>query len=398
MVVLAVALVAGVLVLRGGDGDDDAGTHPSPDHTQAIGRDGSVDVGDGQASRPIEIVRSPASFRITYRLEELGTGGRSVDVSTDVVSVRRPWESRLDTKKGAPPGGDVLSSQVAAFARRSTVPEAGNGEPSTLELAPAIPASDVRAAPVLAAALEHGVVERREVREVAGRRCQVYRSGASLAATVYTKPTDDEYGDTCVDEAGLVLEEVLVFAGRATFRRVATTVEEDVALTDDLFAVQGGSIAVRDGGGRVRRLQEDSFPPGEVLVLPAPPEGFTHQGRYSVVPAQPENFGDDPTRAANRRAGTVDVWVHGIDVLVLDQGGTLYGAEPFTIDPTRPAVDLGGVAGTGELLLGGLGAEVRSLRGNGKYVRVYGTLTPDELVDVARSLQVIQGNELRFAD
>jgi hypothetical protein len=136
----------------------------------------------------------------------------------------------------------------------------------------------------------------------------------------------------------------------------------------------------------VRKLKDGTAPPGEFLYLDAAPEGFEHRGRYSVIPAQPDNFSGDPSREGFRQAGVADVWVRGLDVLVVDQGATLLGEEPFTVDAANPRVDLGAF-GQGEVRLSGVGNEVRALRGGGKYVRVAGTLDVDELAAVARALR-----------
>ena len=380
--VVVVAAVAAVVVIGPGrDGDSSA-----PSSRPTIGRAGS-EIVDGSGA--VDIARSLASYRITYRVEQLEVDG--VSTTTDTVTVRRPWESRLET---AP----ETSVQIGAFGRRLTL--GSDGAPSLLELPPAIPPSDVRIAGVLEAALDAGLVTRREVRRVAGRLCQVVRSAGLVNAAVYRPPAARDYGDSCVDDAGLVLEEVLVVNGSAGYRRIATAVEENVTVEEPAtFAVDGTPLDVRTGGGSTRRLKDGSAPPGEVLVLPAAalPAGFVHQGRYSVVPPQPENFApDDPTREAFRRAGIVDVWVNGVDVLLLDQGGTLRAEAPFVVDEASPKADLGSF-GQGEVRIGGLGAEVRVLLDAGRYLRVAGTIPPDQLAAVARSLVRTEGNTLEFA-
>src|SRR5207247_7133823 len=88
-----------------------------------------------------------------------------------------------------------------------------------------LPGGDVRAGPVLEDALGAGVIERREQREVAGRRCQVYRSKDTAAGATLAPATDPtrQHADTCIDEAGVVLEEVVVTDGHQSRRRLATS-------------------------------------------------------------------------------------------------------------------------------------------------------------------------------
>jgi hypothetical protein len=351
------------------------------------GRDGSTEVPGGA---PVEIVRTPVSFRVVYRLEE--EGKKAVAYTTDRVSVRRPWESRLDTLAGKPPGGKVLSFQAARFGKRVT--GASGQDSSALDLPPSVPPSDVRLLPVLQAGLDGGELVRREVREVLGRRCQVYRSAQYLSAVVLKPPTDTEFADSCVDEAGIVLEEALVTQGDIVARRIAVEVEEDASLSDDLFPDLPSSVPPASGGGLVRKLKPGSSPPGDFFVLDAPPAGFELLGRYTVIPPQADNF-SDPTREGARRAGTSDVWVRGVDVLIVDQGGTLRGDPPFTIDEENPKVDLGQF-GQGERRLSAVTNEVRVILPSGRYVRVMGTLPPDDLAAVARSLHSVPGGTLEY--
>ena len=380
---LAVVVAVWALVVRDGGGAGDAGPDLAP-----ISREGSEEVAGGVVAP----APAPVSYRIVYRVEDVGP---EIGYRTDVVSVRRPWESRLDSRSGRPPGDEELSSQVATFGQRRT--HAVGQDPVVLELGPALPASDVRTAAVLEPAVAAGRIERREVRRVAGRLCQVYRSGDYLSAVSLSPPAEELHADSCVDGAGLLLEEVLVSEGKPIARRVAVEVEEGVALADDRFPTGEPTLDASKGGGSLRRLAEGSTPPGPFFVADAIPEGFTATGRFSLVPPQAENFGEDGTRQAFQRAGIVDVYVRGIDVLVVEQGATLQGAPPFEPDPTNPTVDLAAF-GTGEVRFSALGNSVRAQRAGGRYVQATGTLPHDELAAVLRSLREVPGGELVFAD
>jgi hypothetical protein len=391
--VLAAIVLVGIIgfgtvgLLAGTGGRDD-----EPPELATLTRDGSKAV----AGAPdVAIERTPAAFRIVYRVEDRGT---EIGYRTDVVTVARPWQSRLESRRGKPPGGEVLSTEVATFAQRSTT-SGGAATPVVIDLPPAVPASDVRLAPALAPGLAQGVLVKREVREVAGRRCQVYRSKDYLSAAVLHAPTAGEYADSCVDAAGLVLEEVLVDAGAILARRIAVEVDEQPSLTDGLFPSGKRTVEAASGGGVVRPLKAGSMPPGDFHVLDAPPEGFTFRGRYSVIPPQAENFDTgSPEREGNRRAEVADVYERGLDLIVVTQGGTLRGAAPFETDPARPTLDLGAF-GPGEVRVSAVGNQVRALTGNGHYLVVSGTVAPEELAAVARSLRTIPGGgTLEYAD
>jgi len=120
-------------------------------------------------------------------------------------------------------------------------------------------------------------------------------------------------------------------------------------------------------------------------------------GQFSVVPPQPDNFGNDPTREANRRAAIVDVWRRGIDLVVLEQGGTLRGLAAFEPAEGAPSIAVGAF-GDGQLLLSASGVEVRVLRDGGRYVRAYGTVPAEELVAVASSMRAVPGGTLELED
>jgi hypothetical protein len=75
------------------------------------------------------------------------------------------------------------------------------------------------------------------------------------------------------------------------------------------------------------------------------------------------------------------VWIRGGDVLVLDQGT----GQPFQPGGRARPVDLGPL-GQGEALLDLRSSEVRTTDEAG-YVRLFGTLLPDELAAIARTLR-----------
>jgi hypothetical protein len=349
-----------------------------------------VVAGCSAREKPVDIVRTPSSYRIVYRGES-GRGSSAV-VTTDKVWVRRPWESRLESWTGAPPGKTLLSTQVASFGRRVT--GGPDSEPLVLDLVPAVPASDVRMQPSLADAIARKLVERRGVRHIAGRTCQVYRTANVLADTVYARSGSDAV-DSCVDVAGLLLEEVVMAGGKPVSRRVAISVEEDAAVADELFATTGTPIKVTDGGGFVRQADPATHPEGESFELATPPTGWTFRGRYTVIPPQP-HAEVDPSIGSNQLAGTADVYERGADVFLVDQGATLRGADAFKVDRAHPTVDLGPLLGRGEVLIGPRGNEVRVALKGGRYVRVYGTLAVGELAALARELTPVEGTGLVY--
>jgi hypothetical protein len=338
---------------------------------------GRVDIG----------ARTPRVYRVVYRSES-GRGDNLV-VNTEEVVARRPFEARSVTR--AADGRGARSTTVNAFARLQT-------DQTVLATGPGPAAIDRRAAAFLPEAVKDGYAESRERRRVAKRTCRIYRlAGSSIAASLEkVAAVKEDYSEVCVDEAGLILEEISVVDGERLTRRVAQMVDEDPDIDDDTFEVDDPTLGVSQGGGSVRRMAKDSRAPEEEFWEPDDdPKGFEHEGRYSVVP--PQTGFDDPTQRNRLIAFTSDVWVDGSDVIVVEQGGTLGGTEPFAEDPNAEELDMGDV-GEGQLVYGYLNTEVRVLLGRGRFVRVFGSVEPSRLLAVARSLEEKPGGKLVFED
>lgn len=221
-------------------------------------------------------------------------------------------------------------------------------------------------------------------RTVAGRICRVY---------VFD---DDEY---CVDAAGLVLSS-----------RRGETVDVAVEVTDlgntltpaEIAESLAKGVSSRDTGS-VRPLDPSSTPPGRTdWALPTPPTGFTFVGRYAVVPLTGETLKEGSRTVIG---GIVDVYVRGVDAIVVDRGGKL---DTSAVDDK----DLGALESTSEVELAALGRglsgtggigpfgyrEVRAFPEKGRYVVVAGTVPEAELVEVARALRPSPGTTLRYLD
>lgn len=222
-------------------------------------------------------------------------------------------------------------------------------------------------------------------RRLAGRDCRVYR---------YDK---DEY---CIDAAGLVLASRV---GSTVEVAKKVTVKSDTAPSAaDIAATVGAGISDKSKGS-VRRLEPTSSPPGRTdWSLAAPPEGFTLVGRYAVVPLTGELLTQGSTAII---AGVTDVYVRGIDVIVVDRGGRLnlsavQDRDIGGLDDTTD-VDLGQL-GPGRVGIGGIGPfgyrEVRASNEKGRYVVVAGTVPAEQLVEIARALRPSPGTELRYLE
>lgn len=350
-----VALIAVVayLALSGGE-DARTGSDRLPDGPVAIGR------------------RILDSYRIEYRVETTTDGKRSVSRTTTLV--RRPFEGRED-------------DATTTFSRHAI-------RGSAFWVPPGPPEADRRPDAVMRDAVRDGYADARERRRVAGRTCRVYRIGASSSAPSLPPLREaDEVTDVCVDEAGLILEEVTFQGDAVARRRVAVSVSERPSGGElDVAKPKGDPRQI----GSVQRLEDDSrLPGGTFWVLQEPPDGFEFRGRYSVVPAGQPGF-TDPTARGSVTTFVSEVWTRGPGVLVIDQGAT-QGDPPFGEDPDARQIETDEL-GEGELLYSLFASEVRFKLKGTRFVRVRGTLPPSDLLEVARQLEGVPGGPLRLRD
>lgn len=330
----------------------------------------------------------PSGYRMTYLVEVAGA-----TTTTEVVTASPPFASRTEIYRGAGTVGELIDERESGFAVLAT---RSPGQDAVV-LRPPPGSAGARPGAALLDAERLGLVERRELREVAGRRCQVWRTGDAEGATPFVAPEGTGFIDLCVDADGLLLEEWHEDDGRGVLQRVATDVDVgpvEAASLEQLAREQ--TVPAAKGGGSVRRVDPASRPVGDFLEVPAPLAGFELRGRYSVVPPQPELA--DPLLRSRATASVIDVFVRGADLLVVEVGGVLNQSAPWEPDPRYPDVDLGELLGRGEVLIGTSAAEVRALLPKGRFVRVYGTVDVATLTGVARSLVAVTGDGVLYID
>lgn len=345
----------------GGDGAATTTTTTAP----ALRREGSTAV----KSEPFRIGEGPASYEIRYRVREPGR-----PVTDETVTVARPYDSRRTTAT------DVSET---SFARLRSTPS--KGTPTIVSPPPA--AVDPRPGLVVERGVAEGLLQRREQRQVAGQRCQVFRARASVASSTIAAPQPGSYTESCLNAEGLVLEAWEVQDGRAVRQRLAIEVHSGPVELPEITGPP--TLTAEQGGGSVLPVDPSSQPVGRFYELDAAPAGFVRRGRYSVIP--PQAGLEDETQRRHAVASTADVYERGHDVLVVDRGGTLNLERAFRPRPEGRPVDLGPLFPEGELLLTWSGPEVRWGDEDGKFVRVYGTVPIDEVVAVARALRATTG-------
>jgi hypothetical protein len=337
-------------------------------HRQVLRAGSSV-----QSGPPVRITDVPTTYTATYRVEN--RAGGKLTVTTEKYWVRRPFDSRIETWRGST-RLSVRYSRFAAFASESSA-----AQPLNIAVPPGLASGDLRIDAVVDGAVRDKIVVRRERRRVYGRSCQVYRAGGPVSAGDVTpyKPGSGEYADVCVDRHGLVLEEVWTSKNKVIRRRAVTALAVGVPIDDDEFAIR---VKSSDASlqGSVKRVS----PPGPIWSLKGAPAGFRLLGTFAVrVPsiALPQSPGGAPAPGVS---STSQIYVRGPDLLIVDQDPSLTRyiamddrlARPASVPPLRD----------GEVVFDARMSEARGATADGSAVRIFGTLPPSQLIQLARGI------------
>jgi hypothetical protein len=332
----------------------------------------------------------PHTYHITYAV----TQGRIR--STQEMFVRRPFDSYEENITSGKPyltmamrlGTEVLRSKGAA---------------ASLVYTPLAPSRrDIRLDAVAPYALRTHRLALVGRGRVLGTTCYVFRSAAPLNSGPLEVFGKRSYVDSCVDRRGLVLYEKTTTRGKVTSERRAVRVGSG---SSGKYSMSGSTLPPEKGGGAMRALTLDSRPSsGPFWDIAQAPSGFRHVARYVVVPSQPEAFADmtaltmSPTGLPGSLVVSIDdVYVRGANALVIEQGSTVNDAK-FSPPSGGTDVDLGPVLGHGQLLLSASASEVAAEPHEGnRFVRVIGTLPPNELIAIARSMTLQPPGTMRRA-
>lgn len=328
-------------------------------------------------SLPTDVAASaPRRFTITYRVV---TGEAE---TTEVLTVQRPFASRLVVHEGASTKGRVLSERASSLGLLGTSSGARWGR---LVVPPAPASADLRPDVALAAAVGSHLVDDLGPATVLGRPCRRYAVGTTVSGGTLTPIKEGERAEVCIDASGLLLEERWTIKGELVRTRRAVALTSGG--TEPLDVPAGQPLT---GSGLLTRLADNAPVPFAESVTMRVPEGFAHEGRFAVVPPD-LSLQDQQTQkeSAPKIATVTDVWTRGADLLILDQGAAT-GADPFAPSEVAAPLDLPGFA-SARLVLDLRASEVRVRLADGGFVRIAATLPPDELIAIARSLSIVNG-------
>jgi hypothetical protein len=309
-----------------------------------------------------------AAFRVVYRVED--TAGAAPQAMTDVVTVRRPYEVRVEHRSGPPPGAEVVGATMVN-GRYEYALGPGGAEDYGVELAPAIPSQSFAFSALHHAALSGSAGEVGDD-AVLGERCVrfVYRQGGNAALV----PGDDgQRIESCVTPDGILLREKVTIGGRRV--RLAEAMELDRAprLSPETFLT--GRMPAHGGAFAQQQVVSDSKPEGDVKLLRIPvPPGFRLDRQATVQ--QLGGPGSAP-RLMYRRA-----YVAGAEAVIAEQA-VRRGERPPWLEEEGSPLDLGG-GRTGRIVFHTGSVEVR-LNVGGTPARVFAP-RPDLALYLARTM------------
>jgi hypothetical protein len=331
------------------------------------------------ASGPLGMSSTTGGYHAVYKAESYS--GSKVTLSTEDVTVQRPFNGRVAIREGTTPAGALQFEGRSMLGQYSNNDGSGNQQVSGD--APAVAFGDVRLGTSLDALVAKGLFVLRERRHALDQDCQVYRTGSPLQSLKITAPTATDYADACIDEYGLPLEEVTVVGGKMTQRLTATELVTDPGFEPTTFAITGAPVGFDQGGSVLTPIDVAASPaPGYWQFDPAP-AGFDHTGRYQLLsPDQATQGAGDPL------SSYVDLYVRGNDILVLRQGPKASEPDVSSAASAGDPVDLGAL-GSGQLMLSSIGPIIAAHPGTDAFVQLTGTVSPADIQAMVGALHQV---------
>jgi hypothetical protein len=297
-----------------------------------------------QPASPFSISTVPTAYHVVYKIDTSGAQGNQT--MTEDMTIQRPFNSKIVTKSGPPPGTTeqwTASSNLGLYADTSS-----GGSPQVRQSHPQTALGDFRLDATLTDLVSSGMFQTKERRTVLGRDCQVYRTGVALESFSTQAPTAKDYADVCIDSAGLMLEEVAVSSGKLSERLIATTVDDKAAPTADTFTISGTPTTIANGGSELVKIDAATAPAPGYWTFGTVPQGYTLEGRYRLrtqanTPDSTDPSSTTTTTVAGQQPPTadsyVDVYVNGTQTIVIQQGPP--AAAPQNLPSTGATATVG---------------------------------------------------------
>jgi hypothetical protein len=356
---------------------------PGPNANDAAAGDTAAAPGDPPTSSTSAIPTVPGT------VESQASG--SVTTSTERFLVRRPFQSSLSNRAGAPPG-EATNWTILSGLGVTTSGTSSDGEGPTVEaIMPSAGVGDWRLDATLADFVTDQTFVLGARRTLLGRECQVYRTGAPLEAYDVTPPTATTYADVCIDSSGLLLEQVVVNDGKLLEHLTAVDVDPAATPADAEFSITGAPAGVADGGMDLTPIGAAQLTDQSYWGFGAVPVGYQLRGHYTLsqnaTDAGSVSSTGDTTGAAPSTVvlSYVDVYTDGPNLLIVHQGPT--SVEPgATLDGTGSTSGSGAGTITSSATSPVLGAIILESKLTGNTVLAHPPQTPDWFVQVTGTM------------
>ena len=330
-------------------------------------------------SPPLTIGAVSDSYNITYQVQVIADSG-SVENHLEKVSIKRPFDDHVIFYAGDAVSDTTEFEVINNFGLSST--SNGGAAPEIRHTLPAPSNSDVRVDLTLNDLVSGGYFVAREQRRLIDRDCTVYRTGRTVESNTVAKATATDYVDVCIDNTGLVLEEMSVNSSKISLRVIAKEISADPQVGTDPLTVEGTPLGTADGAPLLDEIDKNTIPNANLLSLPTVPAGYEHKGRYvyrEAPAADAAGAGVAPTKDTY-----VDVYVNGSRSLVIQQGATANETQVDTTD--AQSIDIG-LLGQAKLVLGVSNNSIVVNPTGEWFIHLNGAMSASELQDLARQLR-----------
>jgi hypothetical protein len=311
-----------------------------------------------------------SAFRVVYKVDD--TVGPTAEISTDVIQVQQPWNSRLEHRDGPPPGGEVSSGNVQNQRFTFNVARGSTGFATRRIPGPLTTSPSPEA---LEAAAGAGLVDRLGEASVAGEACT--RWAYKATDQILAKPTAEEGVEACITRDGIPLREAISLKGRVVRLAEAVQVDRNPPAAADTFDSQRDPSQDGDKGLlETEQLVTEEKRSGKDIVTVTPPEGFKASRQVTVV------------RQAGPNSPPISLYVQAFEQagdLVTTEQLTTPGNPPWSAEEGDPVMNLGGKR-SGRIVYRTGWAEVR-MSIEGKAVRVAAP-RPAVALAVAKALEL----------
>ena len=319
---------------------------------------------------------APRSYVVVYRDVINGV------TQWEVLAAQRPFDgsdltyrtpSRPDAT--AKPDGGTISTATGLYT------ETARGVRLVSGRQPGPPSNDLSLAVEMKDAVARGVaVDLHQTRKIAGFTCSLYRLADPASGPLHRLDVTVGHDDVCLARNGLLLSETWTYHGSVVEQRTAMTV---TLRSWPAGTPRPGSTTSAAPASNAAAVVTPDAQPSSFLAYPAPATGFR-----PAMPAVDFRL-PDSTHPTQTVAATV-VWsfVHDGQLVTVEAGRERGGVLPWspTDTPTRP-VRLAGL-GAATTALRSDGPEVRIDLGDGRWVRVRGTVPLSVVSKFAATLRL----------